>query len=57
MHSMKKQAKKRSGMTAAELVAELNVDPKWVAAQEAQERETNERCQEWARAEAPSSKS
>jgi hypothetical protein len=50
---MTKKAKRRSGMTAAEVLAQLSADPKWVAAQEAEERETDERCQEWARAEAP----
>jgi hypothetical protein len=53
---MSKKAKKRSGTTAAEIIAQLNADPKWVAAQEAEERDRVAHYQEVLRVEAPITK-
>jgi hypothetical protein len=53
---MKKKAKQRTGMTAAEVMAELNADPKWVAKQEAAERDRLAHYKEVLRVEAPITK-
>jgi hypothetical protein len=53
---MKKKAKKRTGMTAAEIMAELSADPKWVAAQEAEERDRLAHYKEVLRVEEPITK-
>ena len=44
---------KQSLITAAELMAELEADPKWVAEKEKRERERRERVAAWRTAEAP----
>lgn len=45
--------KSRKAVTAAELLAELEADPAWVAARDKRERERQERATTWRRAEEP----